>query len=45
MAYDDEQYLRASRDLSSAIYTLADNEISREDIEEMVENVLDEAFE
>jgi hypothetical protein len=43
--YNDEKYLKYSRMLTNAIYGLVENTISREDIEEMVEDTLDEAFE
>jgi len=45
MPYSDEAYLAARRKLSSAIYTLVENEISKEDIQEMVDQALEEAFE
>jgi hypothetical protein len=41
--YNDEEYLKYSSMLSSAIYGLVDNTISREDIMEMVDNALADA--
>lgn len=40
MAYDDEAYQRATRDLRNAVDTLLDNDVDGDDIVEMVEEAI-----
>lgn len=42
MTYNDEQYVQASLALTSAVGTLLENEISEDDIQEMVETAIDD---
>lgn len=42
MAYDDDEYLRYRNDLLAAVYGLHENEISADDIHEIVDQALDD---
>jgi hypothetical protein len=42
MAYNDDEYVKASMALTSAVHTLLDNEIDIDDIHEMVDDAAED---